>query len=285
MLNLGSKKDLVALQRATSELEFNIGIMRNCFPIGYCSDLLQNMQCEYASILEQIKVYKISTKKKTACKFCFDDTLDFDEKQRHADYHVQKNLLDLKKENRDQEITRNCDKNCKHILENLIKQTNNQPTNVLQIAINKAITYVDAIINKHDRHVNRLFDDIKKNSMLQKNDPVLISNRLLWDDCDNKRCPTCGDVLQVSIDRSQDDDFAYCDLFTIRLKTAVYCNVRCAKLVDAFSMETEEFTKSLSIHTTNNIRSQIPNLLDKSTITEKCEKKTLFALHQMDQSV
>jgi len=49
----------------------------------------------------------------------------------------------------------------------------------------------------------------------------MLVKRLLHDAKDNKSCPTCGESLSISIDRLQDDDFAY--IGNAQAKRILFC--------------------------------------------------------------
>jgi hypothetical protein len=220
------------LFRSKYELESEIHLQKCAFTIRVIeSDLVQALKSELSSITAQYEHEK--SKLDTKCKYCFDiESMNSEEKLRHDDYHIHTEVLQLKKQNACDEITRISMKSSKKYS--------------LQNSTNNAKTQVDADIHVHELLVEKLFQNIV---FIPPPPPHLIEKRMqtsddmeeeeeepslkrqkrpfiLWQSQDNTRCKTCGDELCLGFD--EDQDWSY-NKNAYRINDTMYCSLGCVQ--------------------------------------------------------
>ena len=229
MLNMSNRKHRRVLRRAWNELHTQLSVAKRCLPLGIMQqEKYQQLSYENTSVAEQYDRYN-NICLNSWCVFCKDPDLTPDEVLRHEDYHVQKRLLVLRQEQAYDDTMRCASIATEKILNRQINTCYNQSTDLLRHTCEKASQTVNSHIIKQERKVARLFDQIKASIFFH---PDTIENtqeplRLLWENDDNTHCSGCGEILQVSIDRSQEDDFAYEKKTVVRLNNKIYCRQEC----------------------------------------------------------
>ncbi len=234
MLDMSKKKDRMILRRSRHELYTQLSLAKRCLPLGIMQkEIYQRLQYENTSLEEQYARYKTICANNW-CVFCKDTTLSFAEQLRHEDYHVQKRLLGLREDQAYDDTIRCASIATEKILNRKINNLqngkfDNHSNDLLRNTCEKAYNNVNFQIIKQERKVAKLFDHIKDSiffhsESIEKEPKPL---RLLWEDTDNTHCFGCNEILKVTIDRSQEDDFAYEIKTAVRIKNKIYCRKEC----------------------------------------------------------
>lgn len=216
-LNMDDKTHRQVLFYRLSELAQEIMIRKNCLPLFYESNTLALLQKEQDSLSQQLQDYKQQQLMKE-CEFC-NQVLSEQHKQIHQDYHVQQQLLQIQKNRVEEDIIS---------LAEYFVHKNGAYSKSSQAAIES----VQDAIKKQENYVMKLY---QKLLVPQPQENIILpKKRILYDSEDNTVCLTCGEVLHVSIDHSQDDDFAYsmeaeCQVLSNE-KRIIYCAKNCATL-------------------------------------------------------
>jgi hypothetical protein len=237
ILDLTDKEHRRELARCKNELETEIHFQKKCLTIqNKDSDVVQRLKMELKSINDQYDHVKSSLDSK--CKYCEDTSkLSETESQRHQDYHIQRALLLYNKQQASGDII-------SLAIENMKKFS-------VQNASQQATNKIDLNIHKKERHVQTLFEAI-----LDIKDPVFSipslsglgttvpstilqsqtktpwyskrNKRVKWRAEDSPRCKTCREILQYSMDQTQEQDWAY-NKEAFRINEVVYCSLACVQ--------------------------------------------------------
>ncbi len=224
-LDLSNQIHRRLLFRTKHELESEIHLHEAVFTIREnTSELVSNLKYELESIILQYEHQKKLLDKK--CKYCDElSTLSVEEKQRHCDYHIQRSLLLLRKDN-------SCDDTIRFSMKTVKKYS-------LQNSTNNAMTQVECNIRLQEQKVEKMFQNIKSMPIfclpkldIPVNDEGSERKRRKtqftspWDNKDNKRCLTCNEEFIIGLDDEQ--DWAY-NKNCIRVNEMMYCSIECVQ--------------------------------------------------------